>query len=189
MPFRSVLGSPKKNTFLVPIAQCNVHPSCEHWLIIEKICYLPDMQSGNVIRTIFSHLTCYSTWGAQEHWPWWGGGLASCPVQLHHGLPPHPGPACLAKWEVGVGNLKCSWLQSTFTRSHWSPAMTCFTPREVSNFPLSIPSWRRSKSTFPHKSVYDFTQWHWHPTKSYEILDKLDAMKLEENRIITAQAP
>ena len=54
-------------------------------------------------------------------------GILSSPVALWS--PPHPGPACLAKWEVGVGNLKCSWLQSTFTRSHWSPAMTCFTPR------------------------------------------------------------
>ena len=46
-----------------------------------------------------------------------------------------------------------------------------------------------SISIFPHsKSVYDLTHWHWHHTKSYKILNELDAMKLEENRTITAYA-
>ena len=67
----------------------------------------------------------------------------------------------------------------------------------MSNFPPSIYSWRTyvyvyegsSISIFPHsKSVYDLTHWHWHHTKSYKILNELDAMKLEENRTITAYA-
>ena len=97
---------------------CNMHPSCEHRLILEKGCKLPDMQSGNVIRTIFSHLTCYSTWSAQEHWPWWGGGLASCPVQLHSGLPLTQAQLALPSGKLGLG----TW--SAAGSSPLSPGLT-----------------------------------------------------------------
>ena len=88
---------------------------------IGKCCY---------IRTFSSHARAASTWGSI------GPGKRvirhpACPVAPWSLS--HPGSTFLSWWQVGGGNLKCTWPH--FHRSGWWPVMTCLQRRKVSIFP------------------------------------------------------
>ena len=90
---------------------------------IGKCCY---------IRTFSSHARAASTWGSISP----GKRVIRHPVPACPVAPwslSHPGSTFLSWWQVGGGNLKCTWPH--FHRSGWWPVMTCLQRRKVSIFP------------------------------------------------------